>query len=114
MSVHETQWSSQEREAAKSALIAARQRETETLVAVVRSQADKIENIDDIWRLHDFLSTQRHYIDGKYDDQESGLLFVLSGLVKEGWLTLDELKPLSPEKLAKISALSRMRLGSLS
>ncbi len=105
---------SQEREAAQSALMAARQREMETLVAVVRGQADKIESIDDIWRLHDFLSTQRHYIDGKYDDRESGLLFVLSGLVKEGWLTLDELKPLSPAKLAKITALSRMHFDAQS
>ncbi len=86
----------------------ARQRETETLVKTVRSQAGEIENIDDIWCLHDFLSAQRHYIDGKYDNRESGLLFVLAELVKEGWLTSDELKFLNLAKLAKITALVRM------
>ncbi|NJL02491.1 MAG: hypothetical protein HC838_17875 [Spirulinaceae cyanobacterium RM2_2_10] len=108
MSVHEAQWSSQEREAARSALTVARQRETETLVKTIRRQAGNIDNINDAWCLHDFLSAQRHYIDGKYDDRESGLLFVLSELIKEGWLTLDELKRLDAAKLVKISALARM------
>lgn len=64
--------------------------------------------MDDIWQLHDFLSARRHELDGKYDDRESGLIFVFSNLVKEGWLSLDELDGLEPAKLSKISALTRM------
>ncbi len=108
MQVSETQWSVQEKEIVKAALQAARERETDILVKYVREQASEISNIEDIWRLHDFLSARRHYIDGKYDDRESGILFVLSGLVKEGWLAIDELTGLDASKLAKVLALTRV------
>lgn len=108
MQASETQWSEQEKAVIKVALQAARDRETDILVKYVREQAAQISQIDDIWRLHDFLSARRHYIDGKYDDRESGILFVLSGLVKEGWLEVHELEGLDAVKLAKVSALTRV------
>lgn len=104
----ETQWSVQEREIVKTALQVARKRETDILVKYVREQAGTIANVEDIWQLHDFLSARRHYIDGKYDERESGILFVLSELVKEGWLEMGELDGLDPVKLAKVSALTRV------
>ncbi|MEL6322261.1 MAG: hypothetical protein AAFQ57_16695 [Cyanobacteria bacterium J06626_14] len=108
MQVSEIQWSVRERDIVKAALQTARERETDILVKYVREQAGEVVSIDDIWRLHDFLSARRHYIDGKYDDRESGILFVLSGLVKEGWLAIDELDGLDAAKLAKVSALTRV------
>ncbi len=83
-------------------------REISTLVQVVREKAGDIHGMDDIWQLHDFLSARRHQLDGKYDDRESALIFVFSSLVKEGWLSLDELDGLDAAKLSKISALVRM------
>ena len=67
-----------------------------------------IIELDDVWRLHDFLSTIRHEIDGKYDYRDSVLIFVLAQLLKEKWLQLNELEGLAKDKLAKIAALGRM------
>jgi hypothetical protein len=36
------------------------------------------------------------------------IVFDFAKLVKEGWLSLDELKGLQPEIITKISALARM------
>jgi hypothetical protein len=58
--------------------------------------------------LHDFLSARRHEIDGKYDYRYSVLIFVFAGLVKEGWLNIDELEGLQKDKLTKVAALARM------
>jgi Photoprotection regulator fluorescence recovery protein len=59
-------------------------------------------------RLHNFLSTKRHEIDGKYDYNYSVLVFVFATLIKQGWLHLDELKGLEQDKITKITSLSRM------
>lgn len=108
MQTSELQWTDQEQSIAQAAFNQAYQREIQALVQVVREQASSIASTEDIWRLHDFLSARRHELDGKYDDRESALLFVFSSLVKEGWLSLDELKGLDSAKLSKITALTRM------
>jgi hypothetical protein len=108
MQVSETQWSVQEWEITKAALETAKHREMNTLLQAVREQASGIQNIDDLWQLHDFLSARRFDLDGKYDDREAEILFVLSRLVKEGWLTVEELTGLESTKLAKIAALTRI------
>lgn len=107
MQVGETQWSAPERKIAKNALEMACQREADALIKEVRNEVRELNAIEDLWRLHDFLSARRHYIDGKYDDSEAGIVFVLAGLVKEGWLAIDELDGLDDAKLAKIIALNR-------
>ncbi|HIK46921.1 MAG TPA: hypothetical protein IGR64_18925 [Leptolyngbyaceae cyanobacterium M65_K2018_010] len=104
----EFQWSAEEMAVAKLAFSKAYRREIDTLVRVVRDRASSLNTMDDIWQLHDFLSARRHELDGKYDDRESALIFVFSSLVKEGWLSLDELAGLDPEKVSKISALTRI------
>jgi len=108
MSTTENQWSSTEKEIAQVALKKARSREIETLIETVRSASTSIATLDDMWRLHDFLSSKRHEIDGKYDDRESMLIFIFSQLVKEGWLSLEELDGLSRDKIAKLNALAQM------
>jgi hypothetical protein len=107
MQVSKIQWSTLESKVAKQALKIARHREVDTLISEVRNKAGELAAADDLWNLHDFLSAQRHYIDGKYDDDETGLVFVLARLVKEGWLAIEELDGLDDERLAKITALAR-------
>jgi hypothetical protein len=106
--VSEIQWSTQETEIAKAALQTAHQREVITLVEMVRDQMVNIQDINDLWQLHDFLSARRFDLDGKYDDRESEILFVLSKLLKEGWIAMDDLAGLAATKLSKISALTRI------
>jgi hypothetical protein len=108
MQVTEVQWSKTEEDIARSAFDLAYQREIDTLIKDVSEQASQISEITEVWQLHDFLSTKRHEIDGKYDYRYSVLIFVFAQLVREKWLHLDELQGLSADKLAKISAIVRM------
>jgi hypothetical protein len=106
--VSEINWSESEKKAAQEAFQKAYEREINSLIEEVRQKASEIAEIDDLWRLHDLLSARRHEIDGKYDYRYSVLIFVFSRLLKEEWLSLDELQALDGDKLAKITALARM------
>jgi hypothetical protein len=108
MQVSETQWSSPEMAVAKTALETAYERETASIVQFVREKASEISHIDDLWQLNDFLSARRFDIDGKYDDREEEVLFVLAKLMKEGWLTAADLDGLDSEKLTKMKALTHI------
>jgi Photoprotection regulator fluorescence recovery protein len=108
MQATDIQWSNTEQEVAKAAFDKAYEREINALVQEVHQQADAITQLDDIWVLHDFLSARRHDIDGKYDYRYPVLVFVFARLLKEGWLHLEELEGLEPDKLKKVAALSRM------
>ena len=108
MQVSETSWSETEKKIAREAFDRAYERETSALIEKVREKASAIAELDDVWGLHDFLSAKRHDIDGKYDYRYSVLIFVLAGLLKEGWLQIDELKGLEQDKLAKVAAMARM------
>ena len=101
-------WSDTEDKIAKQAFQTAYRRETSTLITNVRDRASSITELEDLWYLHDLLSTKRYEIDGKYDYNPSTVVFDLANLIKEGWLSLDDLKGLKPEVLSKISALLRM------
>jgi hypothetical protein len=108
MQVSDVEWSKTEQEIAQEAFEKAYQREIKALIEEVREQASEIAQIDDMWRLHDFLSARRHEVDGKYDYRYSVLVFIFARLVKEGWLQINELEGLDKTKIAKIGALSRM------
>lgn len=108
MQVSELIWSETEKEIAHQAFNRAYERELMTLIEYVREQSNNIDKIDDVWTLHDFLSAKRHQIDGKYDFRYSVLLFVFADLLKEGWLHQADIEGLEKDKLAKITALSRM------
>lgn len=108
MQVSELIWSETEKEIAQQAFQRAYDRETKALIEYVQQQSQTVAQLDEVWRLHDFLSARRHQIDGKYDYRYSVLLFVFADLMKEGWLHLEDLEGLEKDKLAKISALSRM------
>ncbi|WP_026733765.1 MULTISPECIES: hypothetical protein [unclassified Fischerella] len=108
MQVSDIEWSKTEKKVAQEAFEKAYEREINALIEEVRSKASTIAELDDMWRLHDFLSARRHEIDGKYDYRYSVLIFVFARLVKEGWLHLDELEGLNTDKLTKVAALTRM------
>lgn len=97
-----------EEKIAKQALQTAYDRETSALIANIRDHADSITELEDLWYLHDLLSTKRYEIDGKYTYDASSIVFDFANLVKEGWLNLEDLQGLKPEMLSKISALARM------
>ncbi|MBD2452116.1 hypothetical protein H6G76_34420 [Nostoc sp. FACHB-152] len=108
MQVSEVEWSTTEKEIAKSAFEKAYEREIEAVIQEVRQRASVMTQPNEMWQLHDFLSARRHEIDGKYDYRYSVLIFVFAGLIKDGWLHLDELQGLEKDKLTKVAALTRM------
>ena len=108
MQVSNIGWSKTEEQIAQKAFQKAYQREISNLIKQVRDNASQIIELDDLWRLNDFLSARRHDIDGKYAHQNSHHLFVFAELIQQGWLYLDDLEGLSKDKLTKISVLTRM------
>lgn len=101
-------FSEMEETIAKQALQKAYERETSALIANIRDRASSLAELNDLWYLHDLLSTKRYEIDGKYAYNFSTIVFDFAQLVKEKWLHIDDLKGLKPEILSKISALARM------
>ncbi len=104
----EAEWTETEKNVARTAFDQAYAREVKSLLKQVREEATTVVELSDLWRLHDFLSARRHEVDGKYDYQYPALVFVFAGLLKEGWLQLNDLEGLNQDKLAKITSLARM------
>ena len=108
MQAIDTDWSELEKQVAEKVFQEAYTRETKALVSEICKKASLVTEIQDIWGLHDYLSAKRHDIDGKYDFDYSALIFVFAKLVKEKWLSLDDLNGIETSKVAKIAALSKM------
>ncbi|MCP9915537.1 hypothetical protein [Cyanobium sp. ATX 6F1] len=104
----EDDWSDDEQETARVAFALAYERDLADLTRSVQELSSSIVTLDQVWGLHDYLSTRRYEFDGKYDFKPSSLLFTFAGMVKDGLLEISELEGLDHNKLAKITALSRM------
>ncbi|MBL1210838.1 hypothetical protein [Geminocystis sp. GBBB08] len=104
----EAGWTTIEIEISQRLLNKAYQRETETLVTEVRHKINNLTDMEQLWQIHDILSAKRYDLDGKYDAREPMLIFTFAQLLKEGWISLEELHGLNQAKLAKISSLSKM------
>jgi hypothetical protein len=100
-------WTAEEQAIAEQAFSRAYGRAVQSVISTVRTQADGISTADALWQLHDYLSTQRHVMEGRFDFRLDGILFVFASLVKEELLQLEELGGLDDDKLAKIKAMSR-------
>ncbi|MFO8238771.1 MAG: hypothetical protein R6U00_11105 [Prochlorococcaceae cyanobacterium] len=100
-------WSEAEQIVARCAFDRAQQRAIRSLVETVQAHAYGLDSAESVWVLHDYLSTQRHTIEGRFDFRLAGLLIVFASLVRDGLLSMDELDGLDATKLAKIAALSK-------
>ena len=100
-------WTYSEEAVAREAFDRAYGRSIEQLVLAVRTRSLALGSAEAIWELHDFLSIERHTIEGRFDFRSEGILFVFAGLVKDNLLSMDELEGLDAEKLAKIAAMAR-------
>lgn len=100
-------WSETEQILARQAFEQAYVRAIDRLIATVQERSSALTSADAVWQLHDFLSIERHTIEGRFAFALEGLLFVFASLVKEGLLQIEELDGLEQEKLAKIAAMAR-------
>jgi len=101
-------WTDQEQEVARRAFDKAHARAVMGIIHAVQSHASRMDTAEECWKLHDFLSIQRHEIEGRFDFRLPGLLFVFASLVKDGLLQVEVLEGLEGDKLNKIKAMSRL------
>ena len=101
-------WSHEEQLIARKAFILAQQREIDTILETLRDRINAATTVEQVWELHDYLSTRRYEIEGKYDYRYSNLIFVFASLVKDRLLHIEELSGLEFDKLSKVKAMSKM------
>lgn len=99
-------WTPLEQAIAREAFDRAHNRAVRELISKVKVHASGMGSVEALWQLHDFLSTQRHDMEGRFDFRLEGILFVFASFVKDGLLAFDDLHGLEAEKLAKIKAMS--------
>lgn len=99
-------WTPQEQAIAREAFDRAHHRAVNDLISKVKGHASGVGSVEALWQLHDFLSTQRHDMEGRFDFRLEGILFVFASFVKDGLLSVEELDGLEGEKLAKIKAMA--------
>ena len=100
-------WSQSEQDVAREAFDKAYQRTIRRLIGDLKAKVNALDSSDEVWALHDFLSIERHTIEGRFSFKTEGILFVFASLVKDDLLQMDELQGLEADKLAKVSAMSR-------
>jgi len=98
-------WSKTEKKIARRAFDLAYQRECEAIAEKVRSLVDRMDTPEMMWTIQSFLTKRRRKIDDKYDFRYSVLLFVFGRLLHEGWLKMDDLEGLRPDKLEQLKKL---------
>jgi hypothetical protein len=103
--MRDLKWSKTEKQIAKSAFEKAYGQECADLAKKIRSRAEKIKEPADIWHLKDFVNKRVREIENRYDYRYSVLILVFAGLIKDGWLSFDDLKGLGQEKIDRLSAL---------
>ncbi|HEV2960618.1 MAG TPA: hypothetical protein VG649_02255 [Candidatus Angelobacter sp.] len=104
-------WSKTEKTIAKKAFDGAYNKECKVIVARVKDLMADLPEPRAIWVIHDYLSKQRKETDEKYDYRYSVLPLVFARLIREGWLTLDDLQGLDEEKIRSIQTM--LKLGDL-
>jgi hypothetical protein len=73
--------------------------ELEATIQEAKQMAERIEQADELWELESHLRQRRKEIDVRYEFKYSTVLLVLSELVRERRISLDELHNLSEDKL---------------
>jgi hypothetical protein len=99
-------WSKREKDIARRAFKLALEREGQELLSKLKDAANAAKNLEDVWKIHDFLSKRRKDIDQKYDYRYSVMISVFGILVEEGWVGLDELEGLGEDKISKIKMMA--------
>jgi hypothetical protein len=102
--MYDETWSKSEKAIARRAYDQAYDRELAALADEIRRIAKQITEPAHTWALHDFLTQKRKEIDSKYDYRYSQLVLVFARLIRDGWLSEEELEGLDEEKRARIRA----------
>jgi lysozyme family protein len=102
VNLHELKWSPREKGVARKVFDEALQRELDAITQEVKRRARDIKVASELWELEDYLSESRKEINGKYDYRYSTLPIVFGQLLREGRISIDELRGLGDEKVGYI------------
>jgi hypothetical protein len=102
-------WSKSEKEIARKIYDMAYHREMEKIKERIKTSISKYKEPKDIWKLHTYLTEKRKEIDYKYDYRYSVLLNVFGRLFEEGYISEEDLKGLSDEKVKRIKKLTELQ-----
>ena len=105
MNMHNLKWSQSERVIARKAYNKAYKKEMDSIRTEVIRQVQNYKEPKNIWQLHSYLTEKRKEIDQKYNYRYSVLPGVFARLIKEGFLSLDELTGLSEDKIMIIKTI---------
>ena len=97
-------WSKSQKKHARELFDLALEREYKELIEEINSL--KVESRDEVWELRDRLNQKAKEMDRKYDYRYSQLILVFAQLLREGYLSLEELSVLGEEKLDEIKKMA--------
>jgi len=92
-------WSPAEKRVARPAFNRALEQEFERVIRETKERAAKIREVQDLWKLEDWLGERRREIDQRFDYRYSVLPEVFGLLVRDGRLKEDDLQGLGEDKL---------------
>lgn len=93
-------WTKSQKRHANELFELARDREYAALIEEINSL--HISSPDEVWILRERLNKKAREMDRKYDYRYSQLIWVFAQLLREGYLTEDELRVLGEEKMNAI------------
>ena len=105
MNLHDLKWSTEEKKIAREVFNKAYKNEMRQTQEEVYEKVKRFRKENDVWELHDFLSQKRKEVDEKYDYRYSVLIHVFARLMREGFITEEDLKGLSEDKVLKIKGM---------
>jgi hypothetical protein len=108
MNVHELKWSQNEKIIARTAFDLALKNEMTKLKNELCQKVSKNMTNKEVWALEEFLSKYRKDFDNKYDYRYSQLPRVFGVLISEGFISLNDLKGLSTDKIEAIKLFSNL------
>lgn len=93
-------WTKSQKKHARELFDLARDREYAALIEEINSL--HISSPEEVWILRERLNKKAREMDRKYDYRYSQLIWVFTQLLREGYLTKDELRVLGEEKMNEV------------
>ena len=107
--MEEFNWSQSEKKIAKEAFDKAYQNEMIEIKNELIKKLNGLKDLQEIWRIHDYLSHRRKEVDKKYDYRYSVLIILFGRLYYEGYLKEKDLEGLSQEKIERIKSIANFK-----
>jgi hypothetical protein len=107
MNLRALNWSQEEKKIARAAFDKAYKKEMAEIKNELEKRISKIDDLQKVWTIHDYLSKRRNEIDEKYDYRYSVLIFVFVKLLSEGYTEEKDLEGLSEDKINAIKLLKQ-------